>query len=259
MLFPRKESSSFPSLLHEQIDRDENNNIINNSINQPVIRLERERSEEDFSSSFLNEKNHAKERKKLEEKSEIFEEKENWGSSRIDSVGKSDLKVSRDDMNHVQEKSDYGQSEDEDGRRFKFLNQRIEIGFKRRRINKDEIKPISNESRIIKNAISNQSDNEGFYTWNNYYFIRDGDFSIVKFNVFVFIIGHICYLYSLYLLLSRQVMWLTYGWTFWMVNWAGVGIGSGAHRLWAHKSYEARFFFKSFLMIGSSLSSNYSN
>ena len=35
-----------------------------------------------------------------------------------------------------------------------------------------------------------------------------------------------------------------------MTNWAGIGIGAGAHRLWAHKSYEAGFLLRWFLMMG---------
>ena len=37
---------------------------------------------------------------------------------------------------------------------------------------------------------------------------------------------------------------------FWLTNWAGIGIGSGAHRLWAHRSYQAEWSLKMFLMIG---------
>lgn len=41
-------------------------------------------------------------------------------------------------------------------------------------------------------------------------YIRNGDFDIVWFNVFVFSLGHLCYFYALYLLLSGQIPVLTY-------------------------------------------------
>ncbi|KAI1286645.1 Stearoyl-CoA desaturase 5 [Halotydeus destructor] len=84
----------------------------------------------------------------------------------------------------------------------------------------------------------------------SFVFVDTGEFSIVWPNVLVFLVGHVFYAYSFYLLLTFEVSWLTWVHCFWMTNWAGVGIGSGAHRLWAHKSYEARTPLRIFLMIG---------
>ena len=216
MLLPtKKSSSSHPCIhsieLHHEIsgDRDENNNIINNKCNKPVILIKREKCDV----------------KRFEE------------SSREQTI--------MEECDKENDPRNGGQSEDEDRKRLHCLNERIEVGFKRRKNIKSEKSEIKQEeNKTIK------GDNDGITIWNGYYFIRDGDFDVVKFNVFVFIIGHLLYFHALYLLLSGHVMVLTYVHCFWMTNWAGVGIGSGAHRLWAHKSYEARSFFKTFLMIG---------
>lgn len=41
---------------------------------------------------------------------------------------------------------------------------------------------------------------------------------------------------------------------FWITNWAGIGVSTGAHRLWAHKSFYAEWPLKMFLLIGQLIS-----
>lgn len=84
-------------------------------------------------------------------------------------------------------------------------------------------------------------------------YIRDGDFDIVWANCFIFTIAHLMYFYSLYFILihSANVRHM-YTWMFGysMGVAGGLGITAGAHRLWSHKSYEARLPLRIFLMIG---------
>lgn len=44
-----------------------------------------------------------------------------------------------------------------------------------------------------------------------YIYLADGEFSIVWSNVTVFIIGHLCWAYALYLVITLQVQWMTFG------------------------------------------------
>lgn len=88
-----------------------------------------------------------------------------------------------------------------------------------------------------------------------YSFIRKGDFDIVWPNVFIFIVGHITYFYSLSLVLSDSDVRTKYTWfwSYWVGVVGGLGITAGAHRLWSHKSYKARLPLRIFLMIGQTI------
>ncbi|XP_037269414.1 stearoyl-CoA desaturase 5 isoform X1 [Rhipicephalus microplus] len=68
-------------------------------------------------------------------------------------------------------------------------------------------------------------------------------------NVAVFALLHSMALYGLYLSITSKVKWQT---AVFSVTWgvcAGLGVTAGAHRLWSHRSYKARFPLRVVLMI----------
>lgn len=71
---------------------------------------------------------------------------------------------------------------------------------------------------------------------------------IVWRNVALFAALHFGALIGLYQLFF-VAKWLTVGWTFACWVFSGLGITAGAHRLWAHKSYKAKWPMRLFLMI----------
>jgi len=74
---------------------------------------------------------------------------------------------------------------------------------------------------------------------------------IVWQNIIKFIILHSFAVYGLYLLPSSS--WKT--WLFVLVSYlySGLGITAGAHRLWAHKTYKAKFPLRLFLAVANSM------
>lgn len=72
--------------------------------------------------------------------------------------------------------------------------------------------------------------------------------TIVWRNVALFVMLHFGALIGLYQLFF-VAKWLTVAWTLacWVIS--GLGITAGAHRLWAHKSYKAKWPMRTFLMI----------
>ena len=81
-----------------------------------------------------------------------------------------------------------------------------------------------------------------------YYFIREGDFDLVWVNICVFAVAHVVYFYGL--LNLSQISWKTWFFASQVGNWAGFSIGCGAHRLWAHKSYDASIGLRIFYALG---------
>ncbi|KAK9504993.1 hypothetical protein O3M35_009151 [Rhynocoris fuscipes] len=75
------------------------------------------------------------------------------------------------------------------------------------------------------------------YTWH-----------IVWRNVLAFVYLHVGALYGLYLLFTAT-KGLTVLWTIALGLMGGLGITAGAHRLWAHKAYKAKWPLRVFLMI----------
>lgn len=113
---------------------------------------------------------------------------------------------------------------------------------------------ISSNESLIKENLSDPFDTKGITNKNiPLTYIKNGDFDIVWHNCFIFTIAHLIYFYSLYYILVKSAdVRNMYTWMFgYFVGVAGgLGITAGAHRLWSHKSYEARLQLRIFLMIG---------
>lgn len=81
--------------------------------------------------------------------------------------------------------------------------------------------------------------------------VEDYKIEIVWFNVGFWIVFHALFLYSLTFLPGLSIkMWVFLVLT---AQLAGSGITAGAHRLWAHKSYQVKLPFKILLLIGNSM------
>merc|ERR1712071_322796 len=63
---------------------------------------------------------------------------------------------------------------------------------------------------------------------------------IVWRNVLVFVYLHIAAVYGGYLMLTAA-KWYPVAWAVWLHLYGGFGITGGAHRLWAHRSYKAKW------------------
>lgn len=72
--------------------------------------------------------------------------------------------------------------------------------------------------------------------------------SIVWRNVLLFVMLHASALYGVYLTFTKA-MWSTFLFAFLLHLYGGLGITAGAHRLWAHKSYKAKWPLRFFLML----------
>ncbi|CAG5128450.1 unnamed protein product [Candidula unifasciata] len=75
---------------------------------------------------------------------------------------------------------------------------------------------------------------------------------IVWRNVVLFAVLHLAAVYSLFLLPQAQyktLLWMAF--TYWL---AGMGITAGAHRLWSHRSYKAKWPLRAFLAFCNCLS-----
>ncbi|XP_059047388.1 acyl-CoA Delta-9 desaturase-like [Achroia grisella] len=76
----------------------------------------------------------------------------------------------------------------------------------------------------------------------------DRKLDIVWRNVIIFIFLHTGGVYGAYLFFG-QIKLLTFIFTVFLINFSGLGITAGAHRLWAHKSYKARLPLRILLTI----------
>ncbi|XP_043253683.1 acyl-CoA Delta-9 desaturase-like isoform X2 [Colletes gigas] len=91
--------------------------------------------------------------------------------------------------------------------------------------------------KLQKHVVQPTSDVTPTYKWN-----------IVWRNVIAFIYLHFGALYGLYLMFNGTKLY-TIVWSLFMGITAGLGITAGAHRLWAHRSYKAKWPLRFFLMI----------
>jgi len=71
---------------------------------------------------------------------------------------------------------------------------------------------------------------------------------IVWRNVILFALLHLASVYGLYLLVFNA-KWATVAWTYLLYYLGGTGITAGAHRLWAHKTYKAKWPLRLLLVI----------
>ncbi|GBO17663.1 Stearoyl-CoA desaturase 5 [Araneus ventricosus] len=65
-------------------------------------------------------------------------------------------------------------------------------------------------------------------------------------NVILFAYLHIASLYGVYLIFT-SAMWQTNVFAVFLYLFSGIGVTAGAHRLWSHRSYKARFPLRVFL------------
>ncbi|XP_012276541.1 acyl-CoA Delta(11) desaturase [Orussus abietinus] len=89
----------------------------------------------------------------------------------------------------------------------------------------------------VSTKSSSSSSQEPKYKWN-----------IVWRNVIAFVYLHLGALFGFYLFFT-SAKFLTFLWSYILAIIAAMGVTAGAHRLWAHKSYKARWPLRVFLMI----------
>ncbi|KAI1280784.1 Delta(9)-fatty-acid desaturase fat-7 [Halotydeus destructor] len=81
-----------------------------------------------------------------------------------------------------------------------------------------------------------------------YYYMNHGDMGIVWTNVAVFVVAHLMGAWAMLNVLDRA-KYATMFWTLGVTYMAGYGITLGAHRMWAHKSFEAKLPMRIFAML----------
>ncbi|KAI1286096.1 Stearoyl-CoA desaturase 5 [Halotydeus destructor] len=85
-----------------------------------------------------------------------------------------------------------------------------------------------------------------------YYYVKNGQFDIVWSNTIVFAISQLLMVYSFYEFFKTN-NYHTFMWHNFLVTVGGTGITGGSHRLWAHRSYNARWPLRFILMIGQTI------
>lgn len=76
--------------------------------------------------------------------------------------------------------------------------------------------------------------------------------SLVWRNIILFAYLHIAAIYGLWLMLT-SAKWSTGIFAMTLYSFSGLGITAGAHRLWAHRSYKAKWPLRLILMIFNTL------
>ena len=87
-----------------------------------------------------------------------------------------------------------------------------------------------------------------------FYYINIGDFSIVWFNVIMFIIGHLLFGQTMILVINGDIHPYTWMYAVCLTIVSAIGATAGVHRLWSHRSYDASLPLKYLLMIGQTMS-----
>lgn len=94
-------------------------------------------------------------------------------------------------------------------------------------------------------------------SWS-YLFVENGFYGLIWYPMLPFmVLGHVVHFYGLYLVVT-QGLWPTFFVMSCFMLWAGFGVTAGSHRLWCHRSYEAKTTFRIFLMLGHTMSGQYS-
>ncbi|XP_050673955.1 acyl-CoA Delta-9 desaturase-like [Leptidea sinapis] len=78
---------------------------------------------------------------------------------------------------------------------------------------------------------------------------RDYEWQIVWRNVIAFIYLHVSSFYALYLIFTGQCKLSTFFFAIFFASTSAMGVTAGAHRLWAHRAYKARWPLRLFLAI----------
>ncbi|KAL0274799.1 UNVERIFIED_CONTAM: hypothetical protein PYX00_002838 [Menopon gallinae] len=96
-------------------------------------------------------------------------------------------------------------------------------------------KNIENCSKVSSSPEENRSNRDGHEDEEHY------EWNICWRNVLAFLYLHVTAVYGLFLLLTGHVMLYTFVWNISLGIFAALGVTAGAHRLWAHKAYSARW------------------
>lgn len=81
---------------------------------------------------------------------------------------------------------------------------------------------------------------------------KEPPMQIVWRNVLIFIYLHAAALYGFYLCFTAA-KWATLGWSFFLFLFGGFGITGGAHRLWAHRCYKAKWPLRLFAALAQTI------
>ncbi|KAI1283769.1 Stearoyl-CoA desaturase 5 [Halotydeus destructor] len=81
-----------------------------------------------------------------------------------------------------------------------------------------------------------------------YYYINNGDLGIVWANVAIFAVAHMMGLWALADFVVKIPL-ATMFWTYFLCHVCAIGTTGGVHRLWAHRSYEAKLPLRIGLML----------
>lgn len=94
-------------------------------------------------------------------------------------------------------------------------------------------------------------------SWS-YLYVDNGFFDLVWYPMLPYmVVGHVLHFYGLWLVFAHG-LWATFFTMSCFMLWAGFGVTAGSHRLWCHRSYDAKLPFRIFLMLGHTMSGQYS-
>ncbi|XP_053207841.1 acyl-CoA desaturase 1-like [Panonychus citri] len=101
--------------------------------------------------------------------------------------------------------------------------------------------PIVNKINQQSKELLTKSSDSGIYLY-----INKDSYGIVWKNVIVFTILHLLTIYAT-IVLIRDRVWNTWIFAYLYGFLGGLGVTAGAHRLWSHRSYKAKFSLRLFL------------
>ncbi|KAL4715467.1 hypothetical protein ACJJTC_009093 [Scirpophaga incertulas] len=104
-------------------------------------------------------------------------------------------------------------------------------------------------STIVTRKTKEIDDEVSLYSMRMHIKNRDYEWQIVWRNVLAFVYLHAASLYAVYLVLSGRCMLKTVVFALLFDLFAALGVTAGAHRLWAHRAYKARWPLRLFLAI----------
>lgn len=96
---------------------------------------------------------------------------------------------------------------------------------------------------------------------SSYVFVQNGFFrprnviTPLPFGI-LWIGGHFLYILGVYRVLTQH-LWLSWIINFWYGSWGGLSVTGGNHRLWCHRSYDAKAPLRLFLMLGQTMTGQY--
>jgi len=95
----------------------------------------------------------------------------------------------------------------------------------------------------------------------NYFYVKEGFFEMQNYFRplplgFLWTCGHFLYLFGIYRVISQR-LWVSWIVNFWYGTWGGLAVTGGNHRLWCHRSYDATLPLRIFLMLGQTMTGQY--